>query len=501
MDDMARVATQPFLPRASRDAAIANLGELTRIHRVLDRLREGGNITLAAVGGSITLGSGYKHRPGGGIARRFTPPPGHGLKNMGWSRILFDRLAARWPPTAGSAHRYANGAIGAVQPPYFAMCLHLCLPPSADVLLLEFSCNSGNSEARRGMELLVRRALSWPGSPAVVLVSWSDGWYGTQRAYNASGRGTFQPTYNSDWNIGAGETARNYYQRLAEYYRLPHISARGALWRSDRDNTPGLRFEDFGADWNHPNAYGHTLLAEMVEHYLDVAQRLREQPGGAAEAGPRGGRAAREVEATDEGGLPVPIDARYALVDPTTEHVCLSEASLEAAARPVPPAGGRSHGATARGGFQWVTHDPDDPQARRKPGYLSASPGDVLRLRLPRVYDVVFLGALVSYGEHMGYLRATCVGGGCACAPLLVHGRHRDRTSVVVNVPLPFTRSTAGAACTLQLEHVRAEGRPPGAPSKVKLLSVVVAPPGGDVRSGFIWDETNNAELSKGVVA
>lgn len=478
-----------LLPRPSRDAAIANLGELTRIHRVLDKLRDGQNITLAAVGGSITLGSGYKHRPGGALGRRFTPPPGYGLKNMGWSRIVFDRLAARWPPMAG-LHRYANGAIGAVQPPYFAMCLHLCLPSSADIIMLEFSCNSGNTEARRGMELLVRRALAWPGSPAVVLVSWTDGWYGQQRAANASGRGSMQAAYNSDWHIGAGETARNYYQRLAEYYRLPHVSARGALWRSDRENTPGMRFEDFAADWNHPNAYGHTLIAEMVEHYFVVAQRLR-QPDAAAEAARR--ETSREMKTTEDVGLPVPIDPRYAAVDPSTEHVCLSEASLKAAAQPV-----RSH--SARGGFTWVTHDPDDPEARRKPGYLSASPGDVLRLQLPRVYEVIFLGALVSYGEHMGFMRVTCVGGGCACAPLIVQGRHRDRTSVVVNVPLPLARSVAGESCTLQLEHVRAEGRPPSAPSKVKLLSVVVAPPGGNVRSGFIWDETNNAELSKGVV-
>ena len=116
-------------------------------------------------------------------------------------------------------------------------------------------------------------------------------------------------------------------------------------------------------------------------------------------------------------------------------------------------------------GFGWVTRDPDDPGQRFKPGFLSTAPGDrlQLQLRLGRVYRSIYLGTLVSYGEHMGWLRATCTAG-CTCSPLLVRGRHRDRTSVVVNTRLPLLNSLNNAACTLQLEHLRASGRPAGAP-------------------------------------
>ena len=59
-----------------------------------------------------------------------------------------------------------------------------------------------------------------------------------------------------------------------------------------------------------------------------------------------------------------------------------------------------------------------------------------------------------------------------------------------------------GAGCVLLLEHVRAAGRPEGAPSKAKLLSVVVAPPGqrADAASGFIWSETSNVDLDQGTL-
>lgn len=95
----------PLLPKSARDASIENLGSLRRTEAVVDLLRNGKQITIAAVGGSITTGHGA------GSTRR----------KMGWSRQLFDLISKRWPAAGNSTHTYVNGAIAAVPPPYFYM--------------------------------------------------------------------------------------------------------------------------------------------------------------------------------------------------------------------------------------------------------------------------------------------------------------------------------------------------------------------------------------------
>ena len=124
-----------------------------------------------------------------------------------------------------------------------------------------------------------------------------------------------------------------------------------------------------------------------------------------------------------------------------------------------------------------MTSDPDDPAQRRKPGWLSARPGERLQVRLRRVDGAraLFLGVLVSYGDKMGRLRAACAGG-CKCNQLLIDGRHRDQTSVVVNVPLsvwgassdahpPRERTAVALACEVRVSDAcgarggKSEGR------------------------------------------
>lgn len=254
-----------LLDRASRDAAIDNLGDLSRAEALLSRLKQGEPVTLAAVGGSITAGHGA-----------WGP-----AKNSGWSRVLFDALEQRWPARPGSQHTYANGAIPAVPPPYFLACLHDCIPAPVDMLLIELAANSDATRRNHigAIEALIRRALTWPGAPLVLLIDWTDHWgwpisngrynrtaaagsaAGSDRHFSRASRQAssraargpfFAPKPHSDWDYYAVSAPR-INRHLSSYYRVPHLSTSAALWHHDRSDTIGLRHEEIAADWNHPN--------------------------------------------------------------------------------------------------------------------------------------------------------------------------------------------------------------------------------------------------------
>ena len=98
----------------------------------------------------------------------------------------------------------------------------------------------------------------------------------------------------------------------------------------------------------------------------------------------------------------------------------------------------------------------------------------------------------------MGAMRVRCVRG-CRCEPASLVGWHKEETSVWANTPLRVADPSSN--CTLALTHERRPSRPSGAPSKVKLLSVIAAPPGHvGLKSNFIWGQTTKFELGRGQV-
>ena len=163
-----------LLDRIHRDAGVANLGSVERALPLLARLRRGVNVTVAAIGGSVTAGHGATVDP----TQEF-PSHGAGRKNRGWARMFFESMERHWPPSQGGAHVFANGAIPAVPPPYFLMCMHDCVPSRVDLLFVELAMNSdGRRRNHAGaVEQIVRRALRWPGRPVVILIDWIDRWH------------------------------------------------------------------------------------------------------------------------------------------------------------------------------------------------------------------------------------------------------------------------------------------------------------------------------------
>ncbi len=185
---------------------------------------------------------------------------------------MFESLVATAP--AGASLRYVNGAVPSTGPPFFAACLEYRVPADAALVLLEFTVNGLNSQASlAGMEGTVRRLLQrGNGSavpPALLLVDWFTRFPGIARAHP----GGPAPQASAGWFTDTGAANSG---PVGEYYDVPRVSMRSALLADDVAATPGLRFEDWGSDWSHPNAAGHALIAEAVVGML--ARALEHAP-------------------------------------------------------------------------------------------------------------------------------------------------------------------------------------------------------------------------------
>ena len=66
-------------------------------------------------------------------------------------------------------------------------------------------------------------------------------------------------------------TAEPDFDVVAQYYSVPSLSGRNALFMPDVADTPGLRCADFCENWNHPNMHGHVLMADLVINFIMYA--------------------------------------------------------------------------------------------------------------------------------------------------------------------------------------------------------------------------------------
>ncbi|KAG2446602.1 hypothetical protein HYH02_008587 [Chlamydomonas schloesseri] len=112
-------------------------------------------------------------------------------------------------------HHYMSGAVPGTQSGYMSSCLQHHLPRDADLVLLDYAVNDPPQPShafddphRRAFERLLRKALSWPSRPAVVLVNMF-----------AAGAARGRYYYNAERD----------FSELASYYGVPAVSLKAAL--------------------------------------------------------------------------------------------------------------------------------------------------------------------------------------------------------------------------------------------------------------------------------
>lgn len=197
--------------------------DFSRLKGCMDRARAGAPLTLGFLGGSITQGS-LASQPG----RTYVQLTAQ------WWRRTFPR----------STCSVVNAGIGGTTSHYgAARAVGDLLMYQPDLVILDFGVNDEPTPLfQETYEGLLRKILSWPSCPAVILL------------HNAR--------YDN------GHTAEDLHGALGSHYRLPQVSVRASI-------LPRLsQLPCLSTDGLHPNDAGHALLAEALIALLESVRAL-----------------------------------------------------------------------------------------------------------------------------------------------------------------------------------------------------------------------------------
>ncbi len=206
------------------------------VRRVLEKAARGEEITVAAIGGSITAGACARAKNN---AQEFTEALGG--ENC-WFNRMVEYLRTRFPQTKINA---VNAGIGAT--PSFLGTFRLeemVLTHKPDLVTVEFSVNDTGSrvnllgdECLEAYESVIRRCL-------------------------ASGAAVIQVFMNDETDAGMQAD----HSQVAKYYQLPSISYHNAVYPNGELICDWVRLSP---DDVHPNNAGHALLGLCITNYLD----------------------------------------------------------------------------------------------------------------------------------------------------------------------------------------------------------------------------------------
>lgn len=210
------------------------------VKQVLQKAARGEEITVAAIGGSITQGASAKSTAtGGNNAKEFTEELGG---ESCWFNRTADWFCARFPETKINA---VNAGIGAT--PSFLGTFRLeemVLAHKPDLVMVEFSVNDPSTfpnlletEIFEAYESIVRRCLE--AGVAVVQIFMND------RDNNGM---------------------QCYHSQIAKHYQLPSISYHNAVYPDGQRLCDWVRLSP---DEIHPNNAGHAFIATCLCNYLE----------------------------------------------------------------------------------------------------------------------------------------------------------------------------------------------------------------------------------------
>ena len=293
--------------------------DLTRIRECMRRADEGGELTIAFFGGSITQGCAAS------------------VHEKTYSYRVFEWWKRTFPK---AEFRYVNAGIGGTTSHFgAARIVPDLLMYQPDLAVIDFSVNDG----------ILRRILEWKSKPAVLVLNH-----------------VFYDT---------GENAQQYHNAAADWYHVPHVSMRDTLYRKVEAGEYAM--EELTGDALHPNDQGHELVAEeIIAFFRQVWEETRAREGNvqkeaAQEAGLR--REDVQKEAAQKAGLQE-ADAQKEdspLPPPMTENAY--EFASRLTIREISP---------ELAGFRADTEEKTGHLDLFKNGWIGKRPGDKIRFQV-----------------------------------------------------------------------------------------------------------------------
>ena len=217
--------------------SVKSTGNNYRIKKVIEKARNGEDVYIATIGGSVTEGAGAT------------------IKQQGYAYQFVKAFKETYGAGDGSHIHFVNAGLGGTPSSLgvirYDENVEAELGAQADLLLIEFSVNDYMEvTGGRAYEALIYDALSQDNEAAVMLVF---------------------AVFESKWNM------QNDYIPMGKHYDLPMVSIKNAI---EVPVTFGyLTDKEFFADEYHPTTYGHTIMTDCIMKLLaDIdAEELEEK--------------------------------------------------------------------------------------------------------------------------------------------------------------------------------------------------------------------------------
>lgn len=200
------------------DRSLLSTGNMTRMANVFNKAKNGEDITVAYIGGSIT--EGYNA----------------GTTEF-YAKTCTDLLQGYFPDITVTG---VNAGISGT--PSLLGNLRLerdVLSSDPDIVFVEFAVNDGQeSDYKNAYESLVRTLLTQDKDIAVVLLFTV---------------------------LDSGYTCQEHMSQIGANYDLPMISVPDSVYTEITEGR--MTWQDYSNDQSHPNAYGHKCITDFVDNY------------------------------------------------------------------------------------------------------------------------------------------------------------------------------------------------------------------------------------------
>lgn len=210
--------------------SLMQTGNNYRLKKAIEKARNGEEVVLAYIGGSITEGEGAK--PNMYCYAYQSYMYFQDTFGDGGDHVKFVNAGMSGTPSTIGMIRYDRDVVEVAG-------------AEPDILFVEFAVNDGD-DPTQGVcyESLVLDALQSENQPAVVLLF---------------------SVFKSQWNL------QSRLSPVGLHYDLPMISIKDAIL--PELNSGAMTDADFFADIYHPNNNGHQIMAECINYMFDVVDR------------------------------------------------------------------------------------------------------------------------------------------------------------------------------------------------------------------------------------
>lgn len=209
--------------------SIVSKGDISRIVQVMNKAKNGQDICVAFLGGSITQGCN---------ATKFEEC--YASRTYKWFKDTFNNVNVE----------YVNAGVGATGS---IIGVHRVeeqvLSKNPDIVFIDFAVNDKNTIYDKiAYESLIRRILSTQNPPAIIEV--------------------FMTNFD-------GSNVQEQQIEIGRKYKIPMISFRDTVYIEIISNK--LKWEEVGSDEVHPNDYGHFIISELLISFMqNIYQNLNE---------------------------------------------------------------------------------------------------------------------------------------------------------------------------------------------------------------------------------